>query len=71
MYVCICKGITDRHIKEAIYDGATSIKSLRRALGVSSQCGRCAELAQEIINESMAGGTTQPGANPGLFYSAV
>lgn len=69
MYVCICKGITDRQIKEAVYDGSTSVKALRRNLGVSSQCGRCTELTQEIIEETMAGGVVAA-ANSGLFYSA-
>ncbi|AMX02123.1 bacterioferritin-associated ferredoxin [Microbulbifer thermotolerans] len=69
MYVCICKGITDRQIKEAVYDGSTSVKALRRHLGVSSQCGRCAQLAREIIDETMAGGMMTAG-NSRLFYSA-
>lgn len=69
MYVCICKGITDRQIKEAVYDGSTSVKALRRQLGVSSQCGRCAELTQEIIDDTMSGGMVAAGNN-GLFYSA-
>ncbi|WP_444893084.1 bacterioferritin-associated ferredoxin [Microbulbifer sp. JMSA004] len=69
MYVCICKGITDRQIKEAIYDGSTSVKALRRQLGVSSQCGRCAEQTKEIIDETMSGGMVSS-ANSGLFYSA-
>ncbi|MCW8127073.1 bacterioferritin-associated ferredoxin [Microbulbifer halophilus] len=69
MYVCICKGITDRQIKEAVYDGSTSVKTLRRHLGVSSQCGRCAELTQELIEETMAGSVIAS-ANNGLFYSA-
>ncbi|MFD1216083.1 MULTISPECIES: bacterioferritin-associated ferredoxin [Microbulbifer] len=69
MYVCICKGITDSQIKEAVYDGSTSVKSLRRHLGVSSQCGRCAELTQEIIDETMTAGMVS-NANNALFYSA-
>ncbi|WP_237065837.1 bacterioferritin-associated ferredoxin [Microbulbifer guangxiensis] len=69
MYVCICKGITDRQIKEAVYDGTTSVRALRRQLGVSSQCGRCAELTQEIIDETMGAGV-MAAANNGLFYSA-
>lgn len=69
MYVCICKGITDRQIKEAVYDGSTSVKALRRNLGVSSQCGRCAELTQEIIDETMTAGVMAT-ANSALFYSA-
>ncbi|WP_436970327.1 bacterioferritin-associated ferredoxin [Microbulbifer spongiae] len=69
MYVCICKGITDRQIKEAVYGGSTSVKALRHHLGVSSQCGRCAELAKEIIEETMSVGMITS-ANTGLFYSA-
>ncbi|MEW5251297.1 bacterioferritin-associated ferredoxin [Microbulbifer sp. 2201CG32-9] len=69
MYVCICKGITDRQIKEAIYDGSTSVKALRHQLGVSSQCGRCAELAQEIIDDAMTG-SLMSANNDGLFYPA-
>ncbi|MCO1335541.1 bacterioferritin-associated ferredoxin [Microbulbifer sp. OS29] len=69
MYVCICKGITDRQIKEAIYDGSTSVKALRRQLGVSSQCGRCAEQTKEIIDETIGRGMVSS-ANNGLFYSA-
>ncbi|WP_371416924.1 bacterioferritin-associated ferredoxin [Microbulbifer sp. THAF38] len=69
MYVCICKGITDRQIKEAVYDGSTSVKALRRQLGVSSQCGRCAEQTKEIISETLGAGMITA-ANSGLFYSA-
>lgn len=69
MYVCICKGITDNQIKEAVYSGTTSVKALRRQLGVSSQCGRCAELTQELIDETMTGSIMGPTGN-NLFYSA-
>ncbi|WP_444889680.1 bacterioferritin-associated ferredoxin [Microbulbifer sp. DLAB2-AF] len=69
MYVCICKGITDRQIKEAVYDGSTSVKALRRQLGVSSQCGRCAEQTKEIISETLGTGMISSATN-GLFYSA-
>lgn len=69
MYVCICKGITDRQIKEAVYSGTTSVKGLRQRLGLSSQCGSCAELAQELIDETMAGSIASTTAN-NLFYPA-
>nr|WP_010133092.1 bacterioferritin-associated ferredoxin [Microbulbifer agarilyticus] len=69
MYICICKGITDRQIKDAVHDGSTSIKALRRQLGVSSQCGRCAELTKEIIDETMSAGMP-PETSGALFYAA-
>ena len=54
MYVCLCKGITDRQIKAAIDNGASSIGQLRKALGVASQCGKCSVTTREILQESLA-----------------
>jgi bacterioferritin-associated ferredoxin len=54
MYVCLCKGVTDSQIKEAIYDGATSVGQLRKCLGVASQCGKCGVSAREILQETLA-----------------
>lgn len=53
MYVCVCKGITDHQIKDAVYEGATSVGRLRKALGVATQCGKCTCLTREIIDETL------------------
>ncbi len=53
MYVCVCKGITDHQIKDAIYAGATTVGKLRKALGVASQCGKCTCLTRELIDETL------------------
>lgn len=53
MYVCLCKGVTDSQIKEAIYDGATSVGQLRKCLGVASQCGKCGITARELLQETL------------------
>jgi bacterioferritin-associated ferredoxin len=54
MYVCICKGITDHQIRSAVNSGASSLGQVRNALGVASQCGKCACLAKDVINEAVA-----------------
>lgn len=54
MYVCVCKGITDHQIKAAVTEGATSVGRLRKHLGVASQCGKCACVAREIIDETLS-----------------
>jgi len=65
MYVCICKGITDTQIRAAVEDGASSVRDVRNTLGVGSQCGRCGELASEIVRQSL-----HPQANnESLFYA--
>ena len=51
MYVCICKGITDTQIRNAVDNGANSMRDLRESLGVSTQCGKCANLTKQIARE--------------------
>ncbi len=53
MYVCLCKGVTDSQIREAVSSGASNLRQVRRQLGVASQCGKCACLANEIVNDSL------------------
>ncbi|AJD47803.1 bacterioferritin-associated ferredoxin [Isoalcanivorax pacificus W11-5] len=52
MYVCLCKGITDGQIREAVDQGCDSLRDLRRELGVASQCGKCARQARGVIREA-------------------
>jgi bacterioferritin-associated ferredoxin len=66
MYVCLCKGITDSQIRNAVADGMTNYSELRQTLGLSSQCGRCAVQAREIFREALP-----PLHNNQLFYSAA
>ncbi|MDD4913721.1 MAG: (2Fe-2S)-binding protein [Methylococcales bacterium] len=57
MYVCLCQAVTDRDIQQAAKNGATSLKDLRRQLGVTVDCGRCARFASKCLktaNESFA-----------------
>lgn len=49
MYICICKSITDKDIKQALNDGAKTTKDLSEQLGVIRQCGRCAQSVKKIV----------------------
>ena len=51
MYVCVCRAVTDRQIRDAAQAGANTLKDLRRELGVSSECGKCAASALECLKE--------------------
>ncbi len=53
MYVCLCKGITDTQIRDAVADGASSLREVHSALGVASQCGKCGITARDIVRESL------------------
>lgn len=47
MYVCLCQGVTDNQIRDAIYEGCCSYREVREATGVGTQCGKCACLAKQ------------------------
>lgn len=53
MYICICNAVSDRHIKNAVDDGARSVEDLHRLLSVGSQCGNCKECAKQFLNEAL------------------
>ena len=65
MYVCLCKGITDKHIRDAVDDGAQSFREVRRNLELASQCGKCGALARSIYDEYLSN------YNPDLCYAAA
>lgn len=52
MYVCICNEVTDRDIKKAVGNGATSLKDLQDELNVATCCGSCAMCAKGLLNQS-------------------
>jgi bacterioferritin-associated ferredoxin len=54
MYVCICKGVTERALREAIYQGADRMRDLKACLGVTEQCGHCACHVKQILDETLS-----------------
>ncbi len=53
MYVCVCNGVTDGQIREAVQTrGCDSLRDLRRELGVGSQCAKCARHARQVLREA-------------------
>lgn len=68
MYVCLCKAITDSHIKDAVYGGATTVKQVRQQLGIMSQCGKCGVMTKQIVDEALSQHTA---GQEQLFYAAV
>lgn len=53
MYVCVCKGVTESAIREAIYQGADRMRDLKATLGVTEQCGICACHAKQVLDQTL------------------
>ena len=50
MYVCLCKGITDKDVQKACRRNDRGQDVCKR-LGVGAECGLCIESALKIIQE--------------------
>lgn len=59
MYVCLCKAVTDSDIHEAVNGGVRTMRQLARQTGCSSNCGRCAVTAAEILGQATGQGQGQ------------
>jgi bacterioferritin-associated ferredoxin len=52
MIVCVCKSVSDRHIRGAIQEGLESFEELQFELGVSLCCGKCEGHVRAVLEES-------------------
>lgn len=54
MYICVCQGITDTQIKNAVTEqGVTNMRQLGETLGVAQQCGKCRQIAKSIMDTTI------------------
>ena len=51
MYVCHCRGITDRTIRAAIASGASTADKLAQRCGAGADCGGCHQALEELLDE--------------------
>lgn len=69
MYICLCKGVTDTQIRDAVTDGACTMRDLRERLDVANQCGKCGRDCKSILGEYQHASGAISG-NPALFSMA-
>jgi bacterioferritin-associated ferredoxin len=55
MYVCLCRGVTDRDIRRLVHqEGVCTLREVSQRLGVASQCGKCGRCAKDVLHEALA-----------------
>lgn len=69
MYVCLCSGITDKQIHQALESGCDSLRDLRRELGVGSRCGKCLVAASDLLRMRDLAADAQHGGFPSAVVS--
>lgn len=54
MYICLCAGVTEKQIQEAIQKGeAKTMGDLQNQLNVAMNCGECYEQVTLILQNTM------------------
>jgi bacterioferritin-associated ferredoxin len=71
MYVCICKGVTESQIHQAIGRGVRRLEDLSRELGLATGCGQCACYAAEMLDEAPAASGALTGVRQSVHSDAA
>ena len=53
MIICVCKAVSERHIRHAVKGGACSLRDLTRELGLGTCCGKCLPDARATLSASL------------------
>ena len=53
MIVCVCHGINEKAIHEAVANGACTMSDLACMTGIATCCGKCADCACNVLNEAL------------------
>lgn len=56
MYICICNGLTERQVDDAISSGAQSACGVYKHHGCAAQCGKCVGEVKERLQSRCASG---------------
>jgi len=51
MYICVCHAVTEKDIKKAVGNGASSISRLSELTMLGTQCGCCTDHANQVLNQ--------------------
>lgn len=62
MYVCVCHGISDKRLTQAIQEGARSFEQLQARTGVATCCGACEPCARQVLDERLDSASPSPQA---------
>ena len=54
MLVCHCNGVSDRTIRKAVRNGATTARDVAHRCGAGACCGGCTDVIREIIHAESA-----------------
>ena len=60
VYVCLCQGISEMRLRQAISEGACSFEDLQSCTGVATCCGSCEPCARQLLDEKLDSADLSP-----------
>ena len=54
VYVCLCNGLTDSHVRAAALAGACRPSEVYAACGCTAQCGTCSRTVRRVLDDVAA-----------------
>lgn len=61
MIVCLCHGLSEASVREAIRAGARTLEALEERLGAGADCGTCVPTLVAILEDELAAAATGDG----------
>jgi bacterioferritin-associated ferredoxin len=52
MYVCLCAGVTDHEIQEALAEGASTLEEVAHCTGAGTRCGSCVATVNAMVEDA-------------------
>ena len=52
MIVCVCHGVSERHLETVVAAGAKTVGDVTRACGAGSDCGACSDKLAELLEDA-------------------
>ena len=49
MIICLCKGISDKHVRESIGRGASTVEEVADDCGAGTGCGTCHDMIHMML----------------------
>jgi bacterioferritin-associated ferredoxin len=60
MYVCLCNGVTERDIHDAIQEGASSVEEVAYCTGAGTRCGSCVHAVAVLVEAKVERSEEEP-----------
>ncbi|QQS54280.1 MAG: (2Fe-2S)-binding protein [Candidatus Competibacteraceae bacterium] len=60
MFLCICKSVSDKQVREAVDQGARTIGDISARFGLGAECGKCLDEVRQFLDACLLAPPSTP-----------